>query len=184
MSRHLGKAQFRFFTILKIGPALKLTIAQYLTPGDVSIQSVGIRPDIEIRASYLTKERIHLFAEEALTREKDLDHHLDRHSEKSGKVSERPLFSLANLVEEVEEAPDADANPDKFRSDFEIDLAKDLLRRAKKRSRADILEAAKSLIDTRKRRPSKRIIYAIGSYEHQLEFWTFDEKRSRAQRQN
>src|SRR5690606_24962229 len=27
--------------------ALKLTVAQYLTPGDVSIQSVGVAPDVE-----------------------------------------------------------------------------------------------------------------------------------------
>ena len=28
--------------------ALKLTVAQYLTPGDVSIQGVGIVPDIDL----------------------------------------------------------------------------------------------------------------------------------------
>jgi len=28
--------------------ALKLTIAQYLTPGDISIQGVGVAPDVEL----------------------------------------------------------------------------------------------------------------------------------------
>ncbi len=32
--------------------ALKLTIARYLTPGDVSIQGVGIQPDVEVRPAY------------------------------------------------------------------------------------------------------------------------------------
>jgi len=38
--------------------ALKLTIAQYLTPGDVSIQEVGIVPDIELVPARILKERI------------------------------------------------------------------------------------------------------------------------------
>ncbi len=36
--------------------ALKLTIAQYLTPGDVSIQEVGITPDIALVKSRVTKD--------------------------------------------------------------------------------------------------------------------------------
>ena len=38
--------------------ALKLTIAQYLTPGDISIQEVGITPDVELVPARVTKDRI------------------------------------------------------------------------------------------------------------------------------
>src|SRR5439155_11302726 len=40
--------------------ALKLTIAQYLTPGDVSIQSVGITPDVQTMPVRVEKESISL----------------------------------------------------------------------------------------------------------------------------
>ena len=43
--------------------ALKLTIAKYLTPGDLSIQEVGITPDIELIPTRVTKDRIDVFAE-------------------------------------------------------------------------------------------------------------------------
>ena len=39
------------------GSALKLTIAQYLTPGDVSIQSVGITPDVELDKVLVDKDK-------------------------------------------------------------------------------------------------------------------------------
>src|SRR5207237_10279892 len=42
--------------------ALKLTIAQYLTPGDVSIQEVGITPDIELVPARILTDRIDLLA--------------------------------------------------------------------------------------------------------------------------
>ena len=56
--------------------ALKLTIAQYLTPGDISIQSVGIEPDVELIPASINDERIHLFVNDEHPREKDLDKHL------------------------------------------------------------------------------------------------------------
>src|SRR6266851_3275286 len=55
--------------------ALKLTIAQYLTPGDVSIQEVGITPDIELVPARILKERIDLFAPPKTFREADYDKH-------------------------------------------------------------------------------------------------------------
>jgi carboxyl-terminal processing protease len=55
--------------------ALKLTIAKYLTPGDVSIQEVGIIPDIALTPTRVTAERVDVFAPRRSMGEADLDHH-------------------------------------------------------------------------------------------------------------
>ncbi|MGZ3457370.1 MAG: MXAN_5808 family serine peptidase [Archangium sp.] len=55
--------------------ALKLTIAKYLTPGDVSIQEVGIVPDVELVPSAVTDERVVVFAPRKTIGEADLDQH-------------------------------------------------------------------------------------------------------------
>ncbi|MHB8876552.1 MAG: MXAN_5808 family serine peptidase, partial [Myxococcaceae bacterium] len=55
--------------------ALKLTIAKYLTPGDVSIQEVGITPDIELVPTRVTLDRLDVFAPRKSMGEADLDHH-------------------------------------------------------------------------------------------------------------
>ncbi|MEW6488470.1 MAG: MXAN_5808 family serine peptidase [Thermodesulfobacteriota bacterium] len=43
-----GKGSVQKLYPLTDGGALKLTVAQYLTPGDISIQSIGVQPDIAV----------------------------------------------------------------------------------------------------------------------------------------
>jgi carboxyl-terminal processing protease len=55
--------------------ALKLTIAQYLTPGDISIQEVGITPDVLLLPGRALKEQVNYFAPPRSMGEADLDAH-------------------------------------------------------------------------------------------------------------
>jgi carboxyl-terminal processing protease len=59
--------------------ALKLTVAQYLTPGDVSIQSVGVAPDVETIPVWVSDEHVAYFGRERfdLLREESLSDHLE-----------------------------------------------------------------------------------------------------------
>ncbi|MFN7130746.1 MAG: MXAN_5808 family serine peptidase, partial [Myxococcales bacterium] len=86
--------------------ALKLTIAQYLTPGDISIQEVGITPDIQLIPSRVAKDRIDVFAPKKIMGEADLDKHLgnpngDKVASKRDEVvqREKPLEELRYLRE-------------------------------------------------------------------------------------
>ncbi len=104
--------------------SLKLTIGQYLTPGDESIQSVGITPDLQLHPILASdKENLNLLPDEH-TREEDLDRHLDDARTKTNKSS----YELAYLAETVDkdEAERRDASS-KLVEDFEIKLAKRLL---------------------------------------------------------
>jgi len=56
--------------------AVKLTIAQYLTPGDVSIQEVGITPDVLLLPGRALKGAVNFFAPPRTTGEADLERHL------------------------------------------------------------------------------------------------------------
>jgi len=58
------------------GSALKLTIAQFLTPTDISIQTKGILPDIAVEPITVAKDDIKIFADSRVRREKDLRQHL------------------------------------------------------------------------------------------------------------
>lgn len=55
--------------------ALKLTIAQYLTPGDISIQETGITPDVLLLPGRALKESVNVFAPPRMMGEIDLDRH-------------------------------------------------------------------------------------------------------------
>jgi carboxyl-terminal processing protease len=84
--------------------ALKLTIAKYLTPGDISIQEVGIVPDIELVPAAVTEERVVVYAPRKTMGEADLDQHFgnpnaDAVAKKREDVvnREKPLESLKYL---------------------------------------------------------------------------------------
>jgi carboxyl-terminal processing protease len=85
--------------------ALKLTIAQYLTPGDVSIQSVGVSPDLETIPVLITKDYTAYHGRKRfdLVREESLAAHLtSTKADPSQKIAAGPLHFLANHDDEDE----------------------------------------------------------------------------------
>jgi carboxyl-terminal processing protease len=62
--------------------ALKLTIAQYLTPGDISIQEVGITPDVLLLPGRALKDQVNYFAPPRSMGEADLDAHFSNPGDK------------------------------------------------------------------------------------------------------
>ena len=81
---------------------LKLTIAQYLTPGDRSIQNLGIVPDIQLQRMYIPDKNdspsdfVRMLAPTHSYGEKDLDAHL---VSTYAKDSDKPEYELPFLVE-------------------------------------------------------------------------------------
>ena len=68
--------------------ALKLTIAQYLTPGDLSIQEVGVAPDVALLPGRALKDAVNYFAPPRSMGEVDLDKHFANPSEATASQSE------------------------------------------------------------------------------------------------
>ena len=150
-----GKGSVQVLYDFQDRSALKLTIAQYLTPGDISIQSVGIEPDVELIPATITEERIHLFVNDEHPREKDLDKHL-AHSEgleeEAGKV-----VRMVHLVEDEEPDPEAEYNDDAFKVDFEIGLAREILVGTNSIKREDLLTDSAKLFESRQASEANRI---------------------------
>jgi carboxyl-terminal processing protease len=142
--------------------ALKLTIAQYLTPGDVSIQSVGITPDVQTVPVRVEKDSI-WFAPSvhATLRESELDQHLDsRNARKGEKPSETvkylappPKKGAAALSDDDEEAAQDEEQPivedETPKEDFEIELARDMIASLPQGvwRRHEVLAAGKAMIE-------------------------------------
>ncbi len=125
---------------------LKLTVAKYLTPGDRSIQSIGIAPDVLLKPSIVdsrvdkdtgeTDPFVSLHWRERVGREADLDHHLDQMELQS----EAPAYTiryLRQLEDEENNSDDVDLS-----ADWEVQFARDLLLTAPGHRRAEVLAAA------------------------------------------
>jgi carboxyl-terminal processing protease len=81
--------------------ALKLTIAKYLTPGDVSIQETGIVPDITLVPTRVTKERLDVFAPRKSLGEADLEHHFGNPTQQAVAKKREEVLNRQKSVDEV-----------------------------------------------------------------------------------
>jgi carboxyl-terminal processing protease len=89
--------------------ALKLTVAEYLTPGDVSIQETGISPDVLLLPGRALKDQVNFFAPPRSMGEADLDRHLANPTGKPAaapgptRPAEEGPLELRYLLEEDED---------------------------------------------------------------------------------
>jgi carboxyl-terminal processing protease len=142
-----GTVQLVFPRITPDGAALKLTIAQYLTPGDVSIQGVGVAPDIELDPMTADSLEMDLFRAEQQFRERDLSKSLSGGAKRS---TDTAFFTLRYNLPERERAEIRDRGgdlDDEFRMDFPISFARDLGAKLIPGKRADQLRTAKPFLE-------------------------------------
>ncbi len=132
--------------------ALKLTIAQYLTePGDVSIQGVGVTPDIQLDPMTADPLEMDLTADSGGIKERDLSRALSNVRAKDGG---RPLeevkydLPIKDRLEMRERGGDLDDN---FELDFPIQFSRGFLAHVQAGKRTDEVRQARQFIaDTRR----------------------------------
>jgi carboxyl-terminal processing protease len=158
---------------------LKLTTAQYLTPGDISIQGVGVIPDIETDPLLVQKDGerswIRLQPSVHKRREADYDYHLENPSARHG---EKPIEEVSYLFvptagekarahdnDDDEVDPDADDDQDDVdndsKTDFLMEFARDLLVQAKSAKRRDLVASSKAFLDKVRAAEDKKVSAAL-----------------------
>jgi carboxyl-terminal processing protease len=160
---------------------LKLTTAQYLTPGDISIQGVGVTPDVELVRMRVEKKNdeawINLQNSTRRRQESDYEWHLVSPSVRTGTKPEEVVSylyvpSAAELrrrqdLEDIDtNSPDDDddsdtAEPEEDRIDFPITLARDLLAQARTPRRLDLVNSSKPLFDKVRAEEDRRLSAAL-----------------------
>jgi carboxyl-terminal processing protease len=130
------------------GWALKLTIAQYLTPGDVSIQGVGIVPDIEIEPMTVDSEDMDLFVDSAYLREADLTAHLTHARAHDGQKPSHVVhyYLPVETRERLREARPEDLEENEREDEFLTRFARELLVQARRPGRRELLRDAEPVV--------------------------------------
>jgi carboxyl-terminal processing protease len=156
---------------------LKLTTAQYLTPGDVSIQGVGVTPDIELVRARVEKKSdeawISLQPSTRRRQESDYEWHLENPNAHKGG---HPFESVSYLFvpppgkdqnhaddEDVENNPDEEdaEEPEEARIDYPIELARDFLAQAKTAQRQELVNSSKPFFDKARAEQDKKLSLAL-----------------------
>jgi len=155
---------------------LKLTIAQYLTPGDRSIQNLGIVPDIALQRMYIPDKNdspqdfVRMLAPTRTYGEKDLDAHL---VSTYAKDIDKPAFEVPYLVDkkkpaagvapEVKPPDDEDSPPDddEIVEDFEMRFAKQLVASVSASTRPKLVAGAGKLVASVRGDEEKKLVAAL-----------------------
>lgn len=147
--RSFGKGSVQVLSGFPDGSALKLTVAQYLTPGDISIQGVGILPDIGIDPMTVDREDMDLVIDpNSYLREADLRSAL---TNDRAEAAERPdsviryYLSREDRQRLRELAPEDDANEEE--DEFLLRFAGELLRNVTSANRPEMIRQAGQVID-------------------------------------
>ncbi|HJK93401.1 MAG TPA: MXAN_5808 family serine peptidase [Polyangiaceae bacterium LLY-WYZ-15_(1-7)] len=146
--RSFGKGSVQVLNNFQDGSALKLTIAQYLTPGDLSIQGVGIVPDIAIDPMTVDAEDMDLAVDpEAYLREADLRSALtsDRVRERV-RPSEVLRYYLNREMRQQLREQDPRDNENEEEDEFLLRFSRQLLTRVRASDRREMLEQAQPVL--------------------------------------
>jgi len=138
------------------GACLKLTVAEYLIPGDVSIQEVGVTPDIQLIPVILDKESVQAFAQRHSFREEDIPAHLKKHS--TAKLKPIEVVRYVYEEEEREEGEEPPLQEPEFKEDFEILLAKEYLLKIDNPRGSTMLDEGRALLREVQKREQQKII--------------------------
>jgi len=160
-----GKGSVQIVEQLSDGEDLKLTVAEYLTPGDFSIQALGVRPDVGFQAMSLDRKDLRLSPRD-LIHEKDVKGHLERADRKGFQHETITLDILEpaedRLVEEEDLRRCIPTDPDRalFPERYALDFARDLIVLSQAATREGLMKDAKAMIEERGRMEEKKFMDA------------------------
>ena len=156
--RTFGKGSVQQAFPLSDGGGVLLTVAQYLTPGDVSIQSIGVEPDIALDPVLVSAERLQLAAVKSHLGEADLENAFSSwgNARREAVASQRFLRTeererdLMGKKREERREPTEQEKAAKLSGEFEVRLARRILGAAVGRSdaatRAGLLAVAQGVM--------------------------------------
>ncbi len=137
------------FDNLPDGAALKLTTAQYLTePGDVSIQGIGVTPDIKLDPMTVDPVQMDLMVDAPMLKEKDLSRSL---SNTRARVGAEPSESLRFFLSQEERTAwlEREGDPDdNARPDFYVRFARDLASKMPRTAKPEQLKALHTFVQS------------------------------------
>ncbi len=93
-----GKGSVQQVIPFPSGSALRLTTSKYLTPGNISIQSVGVSPHVAVNPYYISNDYLHVTTPKLENTEKSLDENFSEWGDKA----EPPLKSVFYLYKNDE----------------------------------------------------------------------------------
>ena len=164
-----GKGSVQMVQQIPDGGAIKLTSGQYLTPGDISIQAVGVPPDITFNSVSVDSTAMDLAADVKRFSEADLEFHLDRPNVRTRTDRAATLNTTLYIPNSEVEADKArykrcyveEKVENSFKGRYETEFARRLITAAERSTAEDLLIKAKEMLTTEENTQDRAVVNAL-----------------------
>lgn len=158
------------------GSALRITTSKYLTPGKVSIQSVGVSPHIALNPYYISNDFLHVTSPKLDKGEKSLEQAFSEW----GDVGEPPQKSAFYLYENEDAEDEDDDTPNdlthkelefsRLQEDYLVQTAINILLENNRKSFNQLLKKSLEFIDKEQIRQEQKLIDKFASFSTKVDW--------------
>lgn len=168
-----GKGSVQAIREFSNGSALKYTTSKYLTPGNISIQSVGVAPHIDLQPYFVTQDHVRITPE----KRDNLEDSLDQNFSEWGDKPESADQILAYVYEDSDEEYDEFLEPHQqlikiLNRDFWIQFSKSILLRNNEESFESLYQTALNSVKSEAKIQEQKLIETFSKFENPVNWET------------
>ncbi len=170
-----GKGSVQQVIPFKDGSALRLTTSKYLTPGNISIQSVGVTPHIAVTPYYISTDFLHVTSPRLNQAEKSLDQNFAEWGDKAEPPQQTDFYLFEEKDKIKEEELDLKAAKRKrLENDFLVQAAIRILRENSKKEFKHLLEGSLSYMGRQQQKQKQKLIEKFASFEIPVDWKSYN----------
>lgn len=168
-STTFGKGSVQQVIPMKDGSALKITTSKYLTPGNISIQSVGVTPNIDVVPYYVSEEFLRVTAQKDDEKEDSLEQNFSEWGDKA----ELPDKVIHHLYEEEDKKAGKDnANKNdlkaekirRLKKDFMVQLSRKVLLKNRKKNYKSLYNSVTTFLEDEEKLEEQKLIDKLAAF--------------------
>ncbi|MBU2647834.1 PDZ domain-containing protein [bacterium] len=171
-----GKGSVQQVIPFKEGSALRLTTSKYLTPGNISIQSVGVTPHIAVTPYYISTEFLHVTSPKLDQGENSLDQNFAEWGDKAD-PPKKTVFYLYEDKDENKSEEDSDLKAEKFqrlKDDFLVQTAIKILDENNKKNFDHLLASALAFMTKEQQIQEQKLIEKFAAFSISIDWKSYD----------
>ena len=169
-----GKGSVQQVIPFKTGSALRLTTSKYLTPGKISIQSVGVSPHVAVTPYYISNDFLYVTSPKL----ENAENSLKQNFAEWGDEAEKPETTIFYLFDEEQSNEDNDEETahkelrfKRLQKDFLVQTAaKILFENAKRQGFDQLLKTTLNYVKEVEKEEEQQIITKFGSFNPPIDW--------------
>ncbi|MDH5560034.1 MAG: S41 family peptidase [Deltaproteobacteria bacterium] len=176
-----GKGSVQQVIPLDGGSALKLTTSKYLTPGKISIQSVGVTPNIVVEPYYISSDYLKITPNGDNHNEDSLDQNFAEWGDKAEQAEKRVFYLFEDKSDKVAQSEHEDEPEDfkvdkleQLQKDFLVQSALQVLINNKKRNYDNLLRTTHLFFEKEQKNQESKLVKKFTEFKTDWNAFKFD----------